>query len=260
MIRSIPIVMLACCLTACSGSSPSQSSTSAGNKAAPAPTADSAPQPAQPAAAPEAKGAAPASPASPAAQTGQPGSPATPEPAVIPAPTFQEITIPADTSLTITLVTPIASDTSKVEDQVRGTLAKPLVLSGKTVVPTGAEVVGSILEAERSGRVKGRASIAFQFERLVVRGESHAIRTVRIAREAAADRKGDVKKGGIGAGVGAVIGGIAGGGKGAAIGGVIGGTGAVVATRGKEVRLPAGSTVTTRLRGPLTMQVPIAKK
>jgi hypothetical protein len=44
------------------------------------------------------------------------------------------------------------------------------------------------------------------------------------------------------------------------IGGAIGGTGAVVATRGKEVRLAAGSTVTTRLRGPLTVQVPIAKK
>jgi hypothetical protein len=249
MIRSIPIVMLACCLTACSGSSPSQSSTAAG-----------APQAAQPAAAPESKGAAPASPASPAAQTGQPGSPATPEPAVVPAATFEEITIPADTPLTITLVTPVASDTSKVEERVRGTLAKPIVLSGRTVVPTGAEVVGSVLAAEQSGRVKGRASIAFQFERLVVGGESHPIRTARIAREAAADRKSDVKKGGIGAGVGAVIGGIAGGGKGAVIGGVIGGTGAVVATRGKEVRLPAGSTVTTRLRGPLTVQVPLAKK
>ena len=258
MIRSIPIVTLAFCLTACSGSSPSQ--TAAGDKAAPAPAAAGAPQAAQPAAAPESRGAAPASPASPAAQAGQPASPATPEPAVVPAPTFEEITIPADTPLTVTLVTPIASDTSKVEDQVRGTLAKPLVVSGKTVVPTGAEVVGSILEAERSGRVKGRASIAFQFERLVVRGERHTIRTSRIAREAAADTKGDVKKGGIGAGVGAVIGGIAGGGKGAVIGGAIGGTGAVVATRGKEVRLPAGSTVTTRLRGPLTVQVPIAKK
>jgi hypothetical protein len=257
MIRSIPIVMLAFCLTACSGSSPSQSAT--GDKAA-APAPASAPQTAQPAAPPESKGAAPASAAAAAAPAGQPGAPATPEPAAVPAPTFEEVTIPTDTPLTVTLVTPIASDTSKVEDQVRGTLAKPLVLSGKTVVPTGAEVVGSVLEAEQSGRVKGRASIAFQFERLVVRGETHPIRTARIAREAAADTKGDVKKGGIGAGVGAVVGGIAGGGKGAVIGGAIGGTGAVVATRGKEVRLPAGTTVTTRLRGPLTVQVPIAKK
>jgi hypothetical protein len=260
MIRSMPIVTLALCLTACSGNGSSQSSTPAGDKAAPAPAAASAPQAAQPAAAPASTGAAPASPPPPAAQAAQPASPATPEPAAAPAPTFEEITIPAETPLTVTLITPIASDTSKVEDRVRGTLAKPIVLSGRTVVPTGAEVVGSILAAEQSGRVKGRASIAFQFERLVVRGESHAIRTARIAREAAADTKGDVKKGGIGAGVGAVIGGIAGGGKGAVIGGAIGGTGAVVATRGKEVRLAAGTTVTTRLRGPLTIQVPIAKK
>jgi hypothetical protein len=52
---------------------------------------------------------------------------------------------------------------------------------------------------------------------------------------------------------------IAGGGKGAAIGGVIGGTGAVVATKGKEVRLGAGDTVTTRLRESLTIRVPAEK-
>ncbi len=158
------------------------------------------------------------------------------------------------------LITPIASDTSKVEDVVSGTLARPIVVSGTTAVPAGARVTGTVLEADRSGRVKGRATIAFRFDHLVVGNERHSIQTARIAREAAADTKGDLKKGGIGAGAGAVIGGITGGGKGAAIGGAIGGTGAVMATRGKEIRLAAGETVSTTLQEPVTVQVSINKK
>ena len=46
-----------------------------------------------------------------------------------------------------------------------------------------------------------------------------------------------MKKGGAGAGLGAIVGGIAGGGQGAAIGAVAGGTGAVLATKGREVEI-----------------------
>jgi len=166
------------------------------------------------------------------------------------------VTIPADTPLTITLQTPVASDTSSVEDRVRGTLAHPIAVSGETVVPAGAELAGTVTESSRSGRVKGRAAVAFLFDRLTIRGESHRIETARIAREAAASTKSDVKKGAVGAGAGAVVGAIAGGGKGAAIGSAVGATGAVLATRGNEVRLPAGSSVSTRLRTPLTIFVP----
>jgi hypothetical protein len=62
----------------------------------------------------------------------------------------------------------------------------------------------------------------------------------------------------VGAGAGAVIGGILGGGDGAAKGAAIGGgagTGVVLATRGKEVRLEPGTSVTTSLKTPLTVRV-----
>ncbi len=55
-----------------------------------------------------------------------------------------------------------------------------------------------------------------------------------------------------------MIGGLLGGGSGAAKGAVIGGaagTGAVLATKGKEVRLGPGANVTTRLTAPLTIRV-----
>ena len=183
-----------------------------------------------------------------------------PAPQSGPVPQFREIRIPSETVLTLKLVTPVASNTSRVEDTVRATLVKPLVIDGVTAVPSGAEVVGSVLEAVEAGRVKGRASVAFRFDRLRTWNETHEIRTSRIAREAESTRGEDAKKVGIGAGAGAVIGAIAGGKKGAAVGGAIGagtGTGVALATRGDEVVFAAGTTLTTRMQEPVSIQVPI---
>src|SRR5262245_30922490 len=181
--------------------------------AAAAPTSGTSGKPATTKSAAKGAPAADAAASTPAAATAAaPPKPAEPPPP--PAPKFRELTIPADMTMTITLSTPINSDTSKPEDAVGGTVAKSIVIGGESAVPAGSKVVGSVLEAQGAGRVKGRASVAFQFDRIMVRGERLTIHTERIVREAGADTKGDVKKGGIGAGAGAVIGGIAGGGKG----------------------------------------------
>jgi hypothetical protein len=185
---------------------------------------------------------------------------AAPESAPAPEkPALREVTIPAGTTLSVRLSSALASDTSHVEDRVRGTINRAIVVGGVTAVPAGAGIAGSVLDAKESGRVKGRASIAFRFDRLTVGDEALQIATARIEREAAADRKDDVKKGAIGGGAGAIVGGILGGGKGAVIGGAIGGTGAVVATKGKEVQLPAGTVVTTTLQEDVRVVVPASR-
>ena len=185
-------------------------------------------------------------------------APAAVAPPAPPAPRFRQITVPADTLLSVTLETAVASDTSQVEDVVEGRLAKSVVVSRMAVLPAGSRITGSVLDAKRSGRVKGRASVVIRFNRITAHGESYSMQTARITREADASTKSDVKKGGIGAGVGAVIGGIAGGGKGAAIGGVVGGAGTVMATRGKEVRLEPGTTIAARLTNPLEVRVEVS--
>jgi len=151
----------------------------------------------------------------------------------------------------------LASDSSQIEDPVKGAIAKSVVVSGTTALPKGSEISGTVVEAKESGRVKGKASIAFRFEKLVVRGDTYRIQTAPVAREAAQDKKSDVKKGGLGAGLGAIVGGVAGGGTGAAIGAVAGGTTAVLATKGQEVRLEPGTVVTVLLQDPLTVSVPV---
>ena len=78
--------------------------------------------------------------------------------------------------------------------------------------------------------------------------------------EAEADTKKDAVKIGGGAIGGAIVGGILGGKSGAAKGAAIGGaagTGAVLATRGDEVEVAAGTAFTARLAQSLTVRVPV---
>jgi len=182
-----------------------------------------------------------------------------PEPAA-PAPEYREITIPAGTTLPVTLRTAVASDTSQVEDQVRGTLRRAITIEGVEALPAGAVIVGHVTDAVRSAKVKGRARVAFRFTRIDLPGEGGLmnVRTGTVARLAPATRKRDAATIGGGAVGGAIVGGLIGGGdgaaKGAAIGGA-GGTGVVLATRGKEVRLEAGTPISVKLTRPLTVRV-----
>lgn len=189
-----------------------------------------------------------------------PDAPAAPK--APPAPRFREVTLPAGTNLALKLETAVASDTSAVEDAVRASLRRDVVVDQSTVIPAGADVRGVVTRAERSGKMKGRANIAFRFTELVLGDETYDIRTSLVTRQARGTKKKDAAKIGIGAGAGAVIGGIVGGGKGAAVGTAVGGgagTGMVLATRGEEIRLAAGTPVTVTLAEPVMVRVAVAR-
>jgi hypothetical protein len=211
-----------------------------------------------------AQGKAPAAPVAPAA----PPAPTPKEDAVsAPAkvPEFVEVTIPAGTTLSATLATAVASDTSKVEDLVRATLKTSVSAEGHRALPAGTALIGHVTSAEQSAKVKGRASIAFRFNTIDLPGDGgrQPISTETISRLAPATKKKDATKIGVGAGAGAVIGGIVGGGGGAAKGAAIGGaagTGVVLATKGEEVRLGAGTPVSVKLSAPLMVRVPVRER
>ena len=168
------------------------------------------------------------------------------------------VTIPAGTALTVRLGSTVSSRTSRIEEPVNATIVRPIVVNGTTVVPAGSAVSGYVSQAERSGRVKGRARIGVRFNSVRVDGTRYRVQTASINRVAPGTKKADATKIGIGAGAGALVGAITGGKKGAAIGSAVGaggGTGVVLATRGREVSLPRGTTVTTRLTQPLTVRL-----
>jgi hypothetical protein len=202
-------------------------------------------------------GGAPAatSAANPVGDAAKPAAPATP-----PAPMMMEMEVPAGTALNIVLETPVSSATSHAEDTVKGHVARAVDVGGMTTIPAGSPVSGTVVEANPSGKVKGRALIALRFNRVIVANTPYTIQTARIVREAEATKTEDAKKVGIGAGAGAVIGAIAGGKKGAAIGTAVGagaGGGAVLATKGKEVSLGSGAAIKTTIEAPVKINAPM---
>lgn len=227
---------------------------------APAPVAEPAPapEPATPATSstaetPKPSTAAPKSrPAAPriAAEAPRPVAPAKPR--------FREVTAPAGTELPLELTAAVSSETAQVESPVTARLRRAVVVDGLTVFPAGTLFHGSVTEVERAGRVKGRSHLAFRFTEVSIDEQRDRVATNSVNFEGEATKSEDATKVGAGAGIGAVIGGIVGGGKGAAKGAAIGGAagaGAVLATRGRDVELAAGSEVNTTLASPFGVRV-----
>jgi hypothetical protein len=160
--------------------------------------------------------------------------------------------------LALELLTPLSSETTAVETPVRARLKQAVNADGLTVLPVGTVLNGTVTEVEQSGRVKGRAKVAFAFTNALVAGAKEKLHSNPLVFEAEQTKGKDATKIGVGAGVGAVLGGILGGGSGAAKGAAIGGaagTGAVLATKGSEVTLAEGTELTTTLADPFEMKV-----
>ena len=176
-------------------------------------------------------------------------------------PVYRDVTIPTGTTLPLSLTSSMASDTSSVEDPVTAELTRAVSIDGREVLPAGAKLAGNVTQVDDSGRVKGRAMIAFRFTSLQTGGEKYDVQTAALTHVAPATKGEDATKVGIGAGAGAVIGGLLGGGDGAAKGAAIGGgagTGVVLATKGKEMRLVPGADVTSRLTAPVTVRLRVS--
>ena len=181
-------------------------------------------------------------------------------PATAERPADREVTIPAGTSLPITLDSSVGSDTSTNEDAVAAHLSHAVTIGGDAVLPAGSRVSGVVTDATRSGKVKGLAHVAVRFNTITpAHGEEkYRMTTATIKRTAQSTKKKDAVKIGAPAAGGAIIGGILGGGKGALIGTAVGagaGTAVVMSTRGEEVHLPKGSALTLKLSEPLTIRV-----
>ncbi|HXV64818.1 MAG TPA: hypothetical protein VEK15_29235 [Vicinamibacteria bacterium] len=170
------------------------------------------------------------------------------------APELVEVEIPGGTILELELLTALDSSANRVGDEIQARTLAPLYAAGQLALGEGAYVQGRVTEVEASGRVKGRAKLAFTFDRIRTTTGLEQIRTSFVEQEAKSGKKKDATIIGGATGVGAIVGGIIGGKKGAAIGAAIGGAGGtsvVLTTKGEEIRLPVGAQVNVRLDDPL---------
>jgi hypothetical protein len=166
------------------------------------------------------------------------------------------ITIPVDTSVTIRMIDSVNSDTARLGQTFRASLAEPVYVNGREVIPRGADVVTRLVTDQQSGKIEGRTVLTLALSTITINGRTMDVTSTDVKTESSS--RGNRSAGVIGgtAALGAIVGALAGGGKGAAIGagsGAVVGTGAEVLTSGQKVKIPSETRLTFRLQNPVQL-------
>lgn len=163
-------------------------------------------------------------------------------------------TIPAGQELDVRLQQPLSSETATAEQRFEAVTAVDVLQDGNALIPAGSVVRGVVTSVKRPGRVDRVGSLTLSFDQITVRGRAHPIRAMATQVFESGGIREEAGTAGVGAGAGAVIGGLLGGVKGAVLGAVIGAGGAIAATEGKDINLPAGSVIRIRLDQPVNIR------
>jgi hypothetical protein len=159
--------------------------------------------------------------------------------------------IPVGQELDVRLSSSLSSETAQVEQRFQATTAVDLMQDGRVLVPAGSVVEGVVSDVDKAGRIDRDGSLTLTFDRIRVRGREHDMRASATQVFESRGIRAEAGTAGVGAGVGGVVGGLLGGVKGAILGAAIGAGGAIAATDGKDISLPAGSVVRIRFDTPV---------
>ena len=174
-------------------------------------------------------------------------------------PEYDELAIAADSVVGLEMETSVSSEAARVEDAVRGRVARDVRVGNRVAIPAGSRADGEVVLVERGGRLRERARLGVQFTSITTPdGTRLPIHTAMIYREGSSPGVASASKIGGAALGGAIIGGILGGGKGAALGGSVGagaGSAAVLAGGRSPATLSSGTLVTVRLEESVVVTV-----
>ena len=157
------------------------------------------------------------------------------------------MTIPAGTTLLVSLNSTLRTDREKTGDNFTARLYDAVRVDQMTVLPSGTEVRGRLIQVEEPHRTAGKAAMTLAFDQIVdPSGKLHSISTSPIVLVGEGDKISDEEKVAAGAVIGGVIGALTSSQqrtKGAAVGAAAGaaaGGAIALATKGKQIELPAG--------------------
>jgi hypothetical protein len=162
--------------------------------------------------------------------------------------------IPSGQELDVRLGTTLSSRTAKVEQRFEATTVADVTQNGRVLVPAGSTVRGVVSAVDPADRLHRAGSLTLSFDEVTVRGRSYPFRGMATNVFESGGIREEAGTAGVGAGAGAIVGGILGGVKGAILGAVIGAGGAIAATEGKDIELPAGSIIRVRIDSPLSIR------
>jgi len=184
---------------------------------------------------------------------GQRGPESAPARAFAPKP----IVIDAGKEIVVTADQSVSSRDNNSGDRFQASLAEPVVVGDRVVIPKGARATGIVTDVRSAGRFKGSAGIAVTLGSVNVDGKEYEVRTSEVTEFGKGRGKRTAEGVGGGAVVGALIGAIAGGGKGAAIGAGVGagaGTAGTAFTGNRDITIGAETRLHFRLREPLEIR------
>jgi hypothetical protein len=150
------------------------------------------------------------------------------------------------TEIEVRLEDALSSRTARREDRFEATVLRPVRAGSALAVPAGTRVRGVVRNAEPAERPSRAGKLELEFDALYLDTKRVDLRASLVSMEGSGGRS-PAQKAGIGAVLGGIVGALFEGKKGAVVGAVLGGSGAVVATKGEDVELPAGATLTIRL-------------
>ncbi|MGD0566886.1 MAG: hypothetical protein ABSA78_00665 [Candidatus Sulfotelmatobacter sp.] len=119
-----------------------------------------------------------------------PPAPAQPEPAAPPQP----IIVAAGTPLTIRITEELGSKASQTGQTFAATLDKDVIVDGQTAIPSGANVVGTVVSAKPYGRLAGEASLVLRLTSVNINNTDQSIVTAARSFGPKIKAKGAVKK------------------------------------------------------------------
>ena len=185
-------------------------------------------------------------------------------------------TVPRDTVVKLILNNRLSTKDTNVGDKFTATVAEDIVVDGRTVIRHGAVVDGTVTQVERPKRLaglNGQAKLMLRFDRIHANGNRQLAATllsvhdpvsgVKVEDDDQEDQgskvgdEGEVKtrtdtrdiltKGAIGVAAGAVLGALFGNVSRGVLLGTIGGAVAILAPKGKDIKLEKGTGLRIRL-------------
>jgi len=225
---------------------------------------------------PAGPGGAPSpSPSTVPVQASIPAAPAAPIVSPV-TPDNSKIVVPADTTIPMILENTINTKSAYVGQAIYCESIFPITVGNRIVIPKGTSIRGTVTQVVRPGRVKGRAQLGLRFDEMILpNGTNRHLRATLSGFGSEGDDKFKPKEGRIEGGgskgkdagtvarttvPGAEIGTIVGAAKGAPLKGLGIGSAAgaatglvwILATRGKDVVLPYGTSLELQLSQPVT--------
>jgi len=166
------------------------------------------------------------------------------------APAPAPLVAPAGTEITVSVDQQLSSKTSLPGQAFLATVAQPVTVDGRTVIPKGSSVTGKVLRAKQKGKIKGEGELAIILTSVTIREKNYPLSVGSLDSTIKGKGKRTAVTTGGGAAGGALIGGLAGGGKGAGIGALVGAAGGLVGgalTGNKQIEIAAETPLTFTL-------------